>query len=93
MIQFTLLLPQMEFRRSHGHFNVPNPRTVATEACTEEGDPSVAAEAKSEAYRLYKWVKSLHRMYRSYKLDRLSGSLTDERILLLVKHGFVFQND
>ena len=83
----------MEFRRSHGHFNVPNPRTAATDVCTEEGHPSVAVDTTSEAYRLYTWVKSLHRMYRSYKLDRLSGSLTDERILLLVKHGFVFQND
>jgi len=71
--------PQMEFGRINGHFDVQCP--------AEEVD------RKSNEYLLYNWVESLHRMYRSYKLGRQSGSLTDERILLLIKHGFQFHND
>lgn len=69
----------MEFGRVNGHFNVPCP---AGENVDKKGD----------AHRLYKWVESLHGMYRSYKLGRQSGSLTDDRVVLLIKHGFVFRN-
>ena len=67
----------MEFGRINGHFNVPCP---------------VDVDKKGDAHRLYKWVESLHGMYRSYKLGRQSGSLTDDRVVLLIKHGFVFRN-
>ena len=73
---------QLEFGKIHGHYDVPRP------VVTSEG-----SGYNSPEYRLYKWVESLHSMYRSYKLGRQSGSLTDERVLLLVKHGFVFRND
>merc|ERR1712194_875175 len=65
----------LEFRRSNGHFIVPNPKTTAMEARMEEGDPPAAVDAKSEEYRLYMWVNSLHRMYRQYTRGRQSGSL------------------
>merc|ERR1712194_831457 len=80
----------VEFGRSNGHFNVPNPKTTAIQASKEEVDLPLA---KSKAQRLYSWVKSIQRMYRQYKLGRKAGSLTDERVLSLVKIGFVFQND
>ena len=67
----------MEFDRINGHFDVPTGSEV---------------DKKSDAHRLHKWVESLHDMYRSYKLGRQSGSLTDERVVLLIKHGFVFRN-
>lgn len=66
------------FGRINGHYDVPCP--------TE-------ADAKSTPRRLYRWVQSLHDMYRSYKLGRQSGSLTDERVVLLIKHGFVFKQE
>lgn len=72
----------MEFGETNGHFNVPCPSTY---------DPNV--DKKSDSHRLYKWVESLHGMYRSYKLGRQSGSLTDDRVVLLIKQGFVFRND
>jgi len=64
----------------NGHYDVQPPTTGQV-------------DTKSDEFRLYKWVESLHSMYRSYKLGRMSGSLTEERILLLVKHGFAFRND
>jgi len=73
----------MEFGRINGHFEVP------ANANEEDGEP---IDRKSDAYRLHRWVESLHSMYRSYKLGRQSGSLNDERVLLLIKHGFVFRN-
>jgi len=69
----------MEFGRINGHYNVPCP--------PEEVD------RKSNEVRLYNWVESLHRMYKSYKLGRQAGSLTDERILLLIKNGFEFREE
>lgn len=63
----------MQFGRVHGHFDVPRP-------APENG-------GKSDAQRLYNWVTSLHAMYRSYKLGRKSGSLTEERVDLLIKRG------
>jgi len=70
----------MAFGRINGHYNVQAPA----------GDN---VDLKSGEYRLYKWVESLHAMYRSYKLGRQSGSLSEERILLLIKQGFEFRND
>ena len=70
----------MEYGRINGHYDVQSPST-------EEVD------RKSDEFRLYKWVESLHGMYRSYKLGRQSGSLSDERVVLLIKHGFSFRND
>ncbi|KAL7549721.1 hypothetical protein ACHAWF_012992 [Thalassiosira exigua] len=71
----------MEFHRTNGHFNVPRP--------TSEGGERL--DRKSNAVRLYNWVQSLHSMYRSYKLGRKSGSLSEERVMLLLKHGFAFK--
>ena len=70
-------------------------------ASTESGDASVAVDSRSQAQRLYRsqaqrlynWVNSLHRLYRQYQLGRKSGWLTNERILVLLKHGFEFQDD
>ena len=73
----------MKFGRMNGNFEVP------ANANVEDGEP---IDRKSDAYRLHRWVESLHSMYRSYKLGRQSGSLNDERVLLLIKHGFVFRN-
>ncbi len=70
----------MEYGKTNGHYDVQRPNTEK-------------ADAKSDELRLYKWVESLHRMYRSYTLGRQSGSLTEERIMLLVKQGFTFRND
>lgn len=39
------------------------------------------------------WVESLHNMYRSYQLGRKSGSLTEDRIMLLVQRGFEFREE
>ena len=75
----------MDFGRINGHFDVPPPASSDT---NENGKGK-----KSDAHRLYKWVESLHAMYRSYKLGRQPGSLTDERVVLLIKNGFVFRND
>ncbi|KAL7531565.1 hypothetical protein ACHAXR_006126, partial [Thalassiosira sp. AJA248-18] len=77
----------IEFGRINGHFDVPCPGFSS-----EETGGGKLVDKKSDAYRLYKWVESLHGMYRSYKLGRQSGSLTDERVVLLIKHGFVFRN-
>ncbi|KAL7546550.1 hypothetical protein ACHAWF_009911 [Thalassiosira exigua] len=77
----------MAFGNEHGHFDVPCPPPEFD----EEGKPLDGR--KSDARRLYNWVESLHGMYRSYKLGRRSGSLTDERVVFLIKHGFVFRND
>jgi hypothetical protein len=71
----------MEFGRNNGHFDVPRPKG------TEKND-----EHMSEERKLYNWVESLHSQYRSYKLGRQAGSLTDDRVLLLVKQGFTFRN-
>ncbi|KAL9186683.1 hypothetical protein ACHAXT_005921 [Thalassiosira profunda] len=65
------------FGTLNGHFDVP----------------SNLSDPKSDEHRLYNWVKSLSTMYRSYKLGRQCGSLNDERILELVKIGFVFKSD
>eukprot|EP00580_Thalassiosira_gravida_P012261 CAMPEP_0201630722 /NCGR_PEP_ID=MMETSP0493-20130528/4956_1 /ASSEMBLY_ACC=CAM_ASM_000838 /TAXON_ID=420259 /ORGANISM="Thalassiosira gravida, Strain GMp14c1" /LENGTH=78 /DNA_ID=CAMNT_0048101935 /DNA_START=114 /DNA_END=350 /DNA_ORIENTATION=- len=67
----------MEFHRINGHFDVPSASEL---------------DKMSDERRLYKWVESLHNMYRSYKIGRKSGSLSDERVVLLIKHGFVFRN-
>jgi len=64
----------------HWHYDVQHPVTGQV-------------DTKSDEFRLYQWVESLHSMYRSYKLGRMSDSLTEERILLLGKHGFSFHND
>jgi hypothetical protein len=72
----------MEFGRVNGNFD------VRLSGATGEVD-----DKDSDAHRLYKWVESLHGMYRSYKLGRQSGSLTDDRVVLLIKQGFVFRND
>eukprot|EP00571_Detonula_confervacea_P011465 CAMPEP_0172304340 /NCGR_PEP_ID=MMETSP1058-20130122/5760_1 /TAXON_ID=83371 /ORGANISM="Detonula confervacea, Strain CCMP 353" /LENGTH=560 /DNA_ID=CAMNT_0013015529 /DNA_START=54 /DNA_END=1733 /DNA_ORIENTATION=+ len=56
----------MEFGRINGNFDVPAGSEV---------------DKKSDAHRLHKWVGSLHDMYRSYKLGRQSGSLSDERVV------------
>ena len=32
-------------------------------------------------------------MYKSYKTGRKSGSLTNERVVLLIKNGFVFRDE
>mmetsp|Transcript_45567 Transcript_45567/g.96884 ORF Transcript_45567/g.96884 Transcript_45567/m.96884 type:complete len:158 (+) Transcript_45567:1380-1853(+) len=77
----------MAFGRVNRHFKVPNPNPNEGK---EEGGGQV--DRKSDAYRLYRWVESLHGMYRSYKLGRQSGSLNDERVLLLIEHGFVFRD-
>ena len=77
--------PQVEFGRQNGHYVVPNPLTDDIPKAER------AALVKSDEYRLYNWVESLHKMYRSYKLGRQSGSLTDERVVLLIKHGFLFR--
>mmetsp|Transcript_22461 Transcript_22461/g.40498 ORF Transcript_22461/g.40498 Transcript_22461/m.40498 type:complete len:206 (+) Transcript_22461:765-1382(+) len=81
----------LEFGRTNGHFIVPNPRDSSSNRDGNEEDVE-QVDIKSDAYRLYKWVESLHVMYRSYKLGRQSGSLTDERVALLRKHGFMFRN-
>jgi len=67
----------MEFNRINGHFEVPS---------------GAGLDKMSDERRLYKWVASVHDMYRSYKLGRQSGSLSDERVVLLVEHGFVFRD-
>lgn len=77
-----LLSTKMEYGRTNGHYVVPKP---AGDKDTGEVDK------KSQEYRLYNWVQSLHNMYRSYTLGRQSGSLTEERVALLIKHGFPFQ--
>lgn len=81
----------LEFGRMNGHFIVPNPRNSSSNRDGKEEDVE-QVDIKSDAYRLYKWVESLHVMYRSFKLGRQSGSLTDERVTLLRKHGFMFRN-
>ena len=68
----------MEFGQLHGHYDIPRP------------GPEVGRQAPE--FRLYKWVESLHGMYRSYKMGRQSGSLTDERVVNLIKHGFTFRD-
>jgi len=70
----------MDYGRMHGDYDVQPPATGQV-------------DTKSDEFRLYQWVESLHSMYRSYKLGRMSDSLTGERISLLGKHGFSFRND
>ena len=65
----------MAFGRIHGHYNVQEPNT---------------GDSKGNANMLFRWVQSLHAMYRSYQLGRHPGSLTEERIALLEEKGFVF---
>lgn len=77
----------LEFHRVNGHFDVPRPD--ASEATMDEGGTSKT----STSLRLYNWVNSLHTMYRSYKLGRQPGSLTNERITTLMEHGFEFASD
>ncbi len=72
----------MEFGRLNGHYDVPR-----------LSNPSGEVDRKLEEFCLHKWVQSLHGMYKSYKLGRQSGSLTDERVVLLIKHGFTFRED
>ena len=79
----------MEFGRINGHYHLPNP----SNSNADDGLQQQPTDKKSDAYRLYKWVESLHGMYRSYKLGRQSGSLSDERVVLLIKHGFVFRDN
>jgi len=67
----------MEFHKKTGHFDVPCP------------GPDV--DKKGDTYKLYKWVQSLHVMYRSHKLGRRPGALKEDRIILLRKHGFEFK--
>jgi len=67
----------LAFGRLNGHFDVPTNSEL---------------DKKSDAHRLHKWVESLHDMYRSSQLGRQSGSLSDERVELLLSHGFVFRN-
>jgi len=64
------------FHSTNGNFNVPCP----------------VGDTKSQAFRLYRWVESLHNMYQSYKSGKQSGSLTEERIELLLNHGFQFRD-
>jgi len=71
----------LEYGEINGHYDVPRPTGDAEGSTT------------SPAYRLYKWVESLHSMHRSYTLGRQSGSLTEERVRLLVKHGFAFRDE
>mmetsp|Transcript_16638 Transcript_16638/g.39812 ORF Transcript_16638/g.39812 Transcript_16638/m.39812 type:complete len:339 (+) Transcript_16638:63-1079(+) len=78
------------FGRLNGHFDVPMP--PKHESNIVENGKAVKGK-KSVAHRLYAWVQCLHRMYRSYRLGRKSGSLTDERVELLEQHGFIFRND
>lgn len=72
----------MEYGRINGHYNVPCPGILSEDV-----------DKMSVDHRFFRWVESLHGMYRSYTLGRQSGSLTDERVVLLVKHGFTFRND
>ena len=69
----------MAFGKLHGHFDVPN--------------PGPNADKMSNERRLYNWVMSLHTMYKSYKAGRKSGSLNNERVVLLIKNGFVFRTE
>merc|ERR1712194_670478 len=69
----------MAFEKINGHFNVER--------------PDAGVDRKSDKYRFFNWVASLHSMYRSHRLGRQAGSLTDGRIFLLVNHGFSFRND
>jgi len=72
----------MEYGRINGHFDVPP---------TEHGGETLD-RIKSDMYRLHKWVESLHNKYQSYKLGEPARPLNDERVLLLIKQGFVFRN-
>ena len=84
LLNFMLTTPtplQIAFGRIHGHFDVPRPPP------NENGKNNT----KTDTWKLYAWVNSLHGMYRSYKLGRQAGSLDDERVVLLIKHGFVFK--
>lgn len=74
---------QMEFGKVNGHYDVPCPAVSS----------SGTGKIKSDEHRLHSWVNSLHGMYRSYKQGRQSGSLTDERVVLLIKHGFTFRTE
>ena len=84
---------QMEFGRINGNFHVTDPRSSSSSNSKGNEKDVQPVDVKSEAFRLYRWVESLHGMYRSYKLGRQSGSLNDERVVLLIEHGFVFRND
>ena len=53
----------------------------------------LATLSKSQAFKLYKWAESLHSMFQSYRSGRQSGSLTEERIELLLNHGFQFREN
>lgn len=70
----------MAYEKINGNYDVKPPSTGT-------------ADVKSGEYRLWRWVESLHTMYRSYKLGRKSGSLTEDRIMLLVQRGFEFRDD
>ena len=83
----------MEYGRINEDFDVPCPVSTTTSLEANNEVDGKLVDRKSDAFRLYKWVESLHVMYRSYKLGRQSGSLSDERVVLLIKHGFVFRND
>ena len=72
------------FGRLNGHFNVPDPVEIVGAA---------GVDRKSNEFRLYKWVESLHGMYRSYRLGRKSGSLTEDRVNMLSKIGFQFREE
>ena len=67
----------MAFYRINRSFDVPPP----------DGDKN------SQAGRLHRWVESLHAMFHSYTIGRQSGSLTKERIELLLSHGFQFRSN
>ena len=68
---------KLAFYRTNGNFDVPCP----------------VGDTKSQAFKLYKWVESLHSMFQSYRSGRQSGSLTEERIELLLNHGFQFREN
>lgn len=72
------------YGRLNGHFNVPDPADIAGPA---------GVDRKSNDFRLFKWVESLHGMYRSYRLGRKSGSLTEDRVNVLSKIGFPFREE
>ena len=72
----------MEFGSKNGHLDA-----------RPSGAIGEVDDKNSDVHRLYKWVESLHGMYRSYKHGRQSGSSTDDRVVLLIKQGFVFRND
>ena len=75
-------LPQAEFGRLNGHYEVPNPI---------HDDMSKIDNASVEATRFYKWVNSLHTEYEIYQSGETSKLLDDDRVLQLIKMGFKFR--